>query len=229
MWTCTSTCVLEFKMRARQKCLDLINPGETFVYQGLSLFENSTSVKDLKVFAPHILDRCFWFYSTGDWILKKHSVGKTKDLFLLSLPLLPTRPPHLLLELLQILQMGLLAFHHIYTHLSLPHSKWVLLKPRSQTLIKLPKLLRKDLQILNSLFLPDFFFLLLFSPRWSFPIFLNVNIFEHINIEIYKCCFMKSYKICMPTKLATVSRNRIEPAWPKPFKVLPRSNHYLNF
>ena len=44
---------LTIKTRARQKGLELISPGERFVYQGFSLFENSTSVKDLKGFGPH--------------------------------------------------------------------------------------------------------------------------------------------------------------------------------
>lgn len=169
----------------------------------------------LEGFAPHVLDRCFWPYSTGDWILKKHSVGKPKDLFLLSLSLLPTRPPHLLLELLQILQMGFLAFHHIYTHLSLPHSKCIFLKLRSYLLNSL--FLNKDLQIMNSLFLPAIFFLLLFSLRWSFLIFLNVNIFwtyKYRNIKVllhevlqnlhaHKIgnCMMKQNTTCMPKAL----------------------------
>ena len=46
-WICSSTHVLQSKIRARQKYLDFINPGERYVYQGLSLFENSTFVEDI--------------------------------------------------------------------------------------------------------------------------------------------------------------------------------------
>lgn len=117
MWICISTHVLQSKTRARQKVLDLINPGERFVYQGLSLFENSTSVKDLQGFAPHTLGRCFWSYDTGEWILKKHLVRRSKVisnhchcLFFPSGPL-----------------MSLLGCHRV--------SKWVSLPPITSTLI----------------------------------------------------------------------------------------------